>query len=98
AFSHPAGRQDGDLVEMRNYGVGDPMRHILWKTIARTHRPLVRTPERAIAPAPITVAFLVAGAADEPTAATARLYLERGMFGPDFLFAADGPAPPPHGT
>jgi hypothetical protein len=90
SFSHPAGRPDGDLVEMRAYGHGDPLRHILWKTFARTRRLLVRMPERAIAPRPVTVAFLVTGAGDEPTASVARLYLERGFFGPDFVFAADG--------
>jgi hypothetical protein len=90
AFSHPAGRAEGDLVEMRAYAYGDPLRHVLWKTFARTRRLLVRMPERAIAPQPITVAFLVAGERDEPTAAAARLYLERGVLGPDFIFAADG--------
>lgn len=90
SFSHPAGRAEGDLIEMRAYGHGDPMRHVLWKTFARTRRLLVRMPERAIAPRPVTVAFLVAGAGDEPTASVARLYLERGVFGPDFLFSADG--------
>lgn len=98
SFSHPAGRQEGDLVEMRAYGHGDPLRHVLWKTFARTRRLLVRMPERAIAPQPITVAFLVAGPGDEPTAATARLYLERGVFGPDFLFSADGAARPTRDT
>jgi hypothetical protein len=98
AFSHPAGRAEGDLIEMRAYGHGDPLRHVLWKTFARTRRLLVRMPERAIAPQPITVAFLVAGPDDEPTAATARLYLERGVFGPDFLFSADGAARPTRDT
>jgi Protein of unknown function DUF58 len=94
AFSHPSGRAEGDLVEMRRYAHGDSMRHILWKTFARTRRLLVRMPERALAPKPITVAFLVAGAEDDATAATARLYLERGLFGPDFVFSADGAAKP----
>src|SRR5206468_1000700 len=58
----------------------------------------VRMPERAIAPQPITVAFMVAGACDEPTAATARLYLEKGMFGSDFLFSADGSGRPTRHT
>ena len=98
SFSHPAGRAEGDLVEMRAYGHGDPLRHVLWKTFARTRRLLVRMPERAIAPQPVTVAFLVAGAGDEPTAATARLYLEKGLFGPDFLFSADGAARPTRHT
>ena len=94
AFSHPSGRAEGDMVEMRAYGHGDPLRYVLWKTFARTRRLLVRMPERSISPRPITVAFLVAGAGDEPTAATARLYLERGLLGPDFLFSADGAARP----
>jgi hypothetical protein len=94
AFSHPSGRQEGDLVEMRAYGHGDPMRHILWKTYARTRRLLVRMPERAIAPKPTTVAFLVSGRGDEPTCAAARLYLERALFGKDFLFCADGAMEP----
>src|SRR5262249_4423907 len=68
--------------------------HVLWKTFARTRRLLVRMPERSTAPQPITVAFLVAGPDDEPTAAAARLYLERGILGPDFIFAADGAASP----
>jgi len=94
AFSHPSGRAEGDLVEMRAYGHGDPMRHVLWKTFARSRRLLVRMPERAIAPSPTTVAFLVAGPGDEPSCGTARLYLERNLFGTDFLFGADGAAAP----
>jgi len=94
AFSHPSGRAEGDLVEMRAYGHGDPLRYVLWKTFARTRRLLVRMPERSISPRPITVAFMVAGDGDEPTAATARLYLERGLLGPDFLFSADGATRP----
>lgn len=98
AFSHPSGRPEGDLVEMRAYGHGDSMRHILWKTFARSRRLLVRMPERAIAPSPTTVAFLVAGPGDEPTCATARLYLERNLFGRDFVFCADGAAEPTRDT
>jgi hypothetical protein len=94
AFSHPSGRAEGDLVEMRAYGHGDPMRHVLWKTFARSRRLLVRMPERAIAPSPTTVAFLIAGPGDEPSCGTARLYLERNLFGTDFLFGADGAAAP----
>jgi hypothetical protein len=98
AFAHPTGKAEGDLIEMRKYGPGDPMRHVLWKTYARTRRLLVRMPERAIAPKPATVAFLVAGDDDEPAAAVARLYLERGFFGPDFLFCADGAEHPTNKT
>jgi len=94
AFSHPSGRAEGDLVEMRAYGHGDPMRHVLWKTFARSRRLLVRMPERAIAPSPTTVAFLIAGPGDEPSCGTARLYLERNLLGTDFLFGADGAMEP----
>jgi uncharacterized protein (DUF58 family) len=93
-LSHPAGKPEGDLIEMRKYGPGDSLRHVLWKTFARTRRLLVRVPERAMAPRPVTVAFLVAGAGDEATSAVARLYLDLGLFGPDFLFCADGAARP----
>lgn len=94
SFSHPSGRAEGDLVEMRAYGYGDSMRHVLWKTFARSRRLLVRMPERAIAPSPTTVAFLIAGPGDEPSCGTARLYLERNLLGADFLFGADGAAAP----
>ena len=90
AFSHPSGRAEGDLVEMRAYGHGDSMRHILWKTFARSRRLLVRMPERAIAPSPTTCAVLITGPGDEPTCGVARFYLERGHFGTDFVFFADG--------
>jgi hypothetical protein len=90
AYSSPAGRAEGDLVEMRPYAHGDSMRHVLWKVYARTRRLLVRLPERAQSPQPLTVAFLVAGTDDEASAGTARLYIEQGLLGPDFLFAADG--------
>ena len=56
AVSHPAGRQEGELIEMRRYGPGDPLRHVLWKTYARTRRLLVRMHERAISPRPTTAA------------------------------------------
>jgi len=94
AFSHPLGRAEGDLIEMRRYGHGDPMRHVLWKTFARTRRLLVRMPERAVSPMPTTSAFLVAGLDDEAAAAAARLYVETGLLGADFVFAADGAAAP----
>jgi hypothetical protein len=94
AWSHPSGRAEGDLVEMRSYAHGDSMRHVLWRTFARTRRLLVRMPERAVAPQPLNVAFLIAGAGDEPTAGVARVFLEQGLLGPDFVFAADGALKP----
>lgn len=90
AISHPAGEPDGEMIEMRRYQYGDPVRHILWKTYARTRQLLVRQPERAIAPKPSTLALLVAGEADEPSASTARVFVEDGLLGDDFVFGADG--------
>lgn len=94
AAAHPSGREEGDLVEMRHYAHGDSLKHVLWKTFARTRRLLVRMPERAMAPRPLSVALFVAGPSDEPSAGTARVYLEQGLLGPDFLFAADGASKP----
>jgi len=89
-YSHPSGQPLGELVDMRRYAPGDPVRHILWKVFARSRRLMVREPERAIAPKPAMVGFFVAGPADEPSASTARLFLEKGMLGSDFVFAAEG--------
>jgi hypothetical protein len=94
ALSHPAGPQHGELLEMRRYAYGDPLRHVLWKAFARTRKLLVRTPERAITPQPSAVAYLVSGPGDEPTAGAARFFVEEGLLGADFLFLADGAAAP----
>jgi len=89
-YSHPSGQPLGELVEMRRYAAGDPVRHILWKIYARSRRLMVRQPERAIAPKPAMVGFFVAGRGDEPSASTARLFLENGLLGADFVFSAEG--------
>ena len=89
-LAHPDGQAEGDRLEMRRYGPGDPLKHVLWKVYARTGRLLVRTPERAVAPCEKTMAYLVAAEGDEPTAGVARAVLENGLLGPDFLFGADG--------
>lgn len=89
-YSHPSGQPLGELVEMRRYAAGDPVRHILWKVFARSRKLMVREPERAIAPKPAMVGFFVAGRNDEPSASTARLFLEEGLLGADFVFAAEG--------
>ncbi|PIE20048.1 MAG: hypothetical protein CSA66_01600 [Proteobacteria bacterium] len=93
-WSHPSGKPVGELVEMRRYTYGDPMRLVVWKTFARDRNLMVREPERAIAPRPAMVGFFVAAEGDEPSACTARLFLEQGLLGQDFVFAADG-APRP---
>jgi len=89
-YSHPAGQPLGELVEMRRYQPGDPVRHIIWKAFARTRRLMVRDAERAIAPKPAMVGYFIAGPNDEPSASTARLFLEEGLLGSDFVFSAAG--------
>ena len=93
-LANPAGRAEGDLVEMRSYAYGDSMRHVLWKVYARSRKLLVRMPERALAPGPVSVAFFVAGEDDEASAGAARLYVEAGLLGADLLFTADGSSVP----
>ena len=93
-LANPAGRVEGDLVEMRQYAYGDSMRHVLWKVYARSRKLLVRMPERALSPGPVSVAFFVAGPQDEASAGAARLYVESGLLGADLLFAADGSIAP----
>jgi hypothetical protein len=89
-IAHPEGQPAGEYIEMRRYTPGDPLKLVLWKVYARTRRMLVRTPERAVAPCEKTLAYLVAGAGDEPAAGIARAVLENGSLGTDFLFGADG--------
>lgn len=89
---HPLGLPEGDRVDMRRYAAGDPVRLVLWKTFARTRQLLVRMPERALVPARRTVGYLVAGGGDEPSAAAARVAVESGALGRDWVFGADGAA------
>lgn len=91
---YPRGAPDGDRMEIRRYQPGDSVRHILWKTYARTRQLNVRLPERSVDRSQRTVAYLVAGADDEAAAAAARVALESGALGERWLFAADG-APEP---
>jgi hypothetical protein len=91
---HPMGIAQGDRLELKRYAPGDPARFIHWKVYARTQKLVVRTPERALARAHRTAAFLAAGDGDGPSAAVARVALEQGALGGDFRFGADGaPAP-----
>ncbi len=94
ALSWPTGPAEGEMIEMRRYVYGDPLRHVLWKAFARTRKLLVRTPERAITPLPSVCAYMVAGPEDEPAASAARYFLEEGLLGRDYLFSADGATAP----
>lgn len=86
----PDGHPQGDLVEMRRYAPGDPLKLVLWKVYARTGRMLVRMPERAVARSQKSLAYLVASEGDEASAGIARTVLESGVLGQDFLFGTDG--------
>ncbi|MDA8019839.1 MAG: DUF58 domain-containing protein [Thermoanaerobaculia bacterium] len=87
---HPSGRPEGDRMEIRRYVPGDSVRHILWKTYARTRTLNVRVPERSVDRSERTLAYLLTGRGDEPAAAAARVALERGLLGESWLFGCDG--------
>lgn len=87
---HPAGELVGDRLEIRRYAPGDPVRHILWKAFARTRDLYVRTPERSLADARRTLAYLVTDAEDEAAAAALRMTLQSGALGDDWAVGADG--------
>lgn len=90
ALSHPDGEPVGERVDMRRYGEGDPIRYVLWKVYARTREVMVRTPERSFSPSRQTVAYLVSGEGDPPAAGAARVAVESGAMGGDWLLGADG--------
>ncbi len=89
---HPMGLEAGDRVELRRYVPGDPARFIHWKVFGRTRKLMVRMPERALTRARRTVAYLVAGADDDATAAAARVAIEQEVLGDEWTFGADGGA------
>jgi uncharacterized protein (DUF58 family) len=87
---HPLGAEQGDRVDLRRYAPGDPARFIHWKVFARTGKVMVRRHERALVEAKRTVAYLVAGPADDATAGAARLAITERAFGAEWVFGADG--------
>jgi hypothetical protein len=87
---HPLGPAAGDLMDIRRYGPGDPLRFVLWKLYAKSGQLLVRTPERAIAPIKRTVAYLVVGQDDEAAAGAARVAVGLAARSADWAFGADG--------
>ncbi len=89
-WSHPEGTPDGERLDLRQYAPGDPIKYVLWNVFARTRELVVRTPERALSAARKTLAYLVAGAGDEPAAGAARVAVDVGAFGGDWAFGADG--------
>lgn len=89
-FGNPEGSPQGDLIDLRPYAPGDPIRYVLWRVYARSRELVVRTPERALSPAWRTVAWLVVSPADEASAAAARVAIEGRMLGREWAFGADG--------
>jgi len=89
-MADPRGGLQGDRVDIRKYGPGDPMRSVLWKVYARTRKAFVRMHERALEPAPRVCAYLPASPLDEPPARLARTLVESGRLGPGWRFGADG--------
>jgi hypothetical protein len=89
-ISNPAGPPEGERVDLRHYAPGDPIKFVLWKVFARSRQLVVRTPERAIAPTRQTVAYLVTGAGDESAAGAARVAVDTGALGAEWVLGADG--------
>jgi hypothetical protein len=89
-ISHPDGPQEGELYDLRHYSPGDPIRFVLWKVFARTRQLVVRAPERALSPIRQTCAYMVSGDGDEAAAGAARLAVEHGSFGSQWVLGADG--------
>lgn len=89
-FYDPIGEPHGDLVEMRRYEDGDPLKLVMWRVFARSRQLVVRAPERALAEKRDLVAYFMADPSDEASASTARSYLDAGLLGEDYIFIADG--------
>ncbi|MCB9675174.1 MAG: hypothetical protein H6737_08655 [Alphaproteobacteria bacterium] len=88
-IAHPEGRPEGDLMDIRAYGDGDPIRYVLWKVFAKSRTLVVRSPERALSPVRRTAAYLVAGEGDQAAAGTAKTAFECGALGDEWRFGAD---------
>ena len=90
-YSHPEGDPRGELVEMRRYQAGDPLKLILWKVFARSRKLVVRAPEPAVVEQNDMFVYFVSGRDDEASASMARAFLSSfGKDDGDLCFAADG--------
>jgi hypothetical protein len=90
-FVHPSGKPYGDLIEMRHYRPGDPLKLVLWKHYARTGQLLVRQPENSIACMSQTIACFVSGPGDQASAGVARAVVTAlEQSGEGLFFQADG--------
>jgi uncharacterized protein (DUF58 family) len=85
-----SGLPEGDRLDARPYHPGEPARHILWRSWARSGELFARAPERSAVAARRVAAYLVCGPGDEPAAGAARLALEAGALGAGWWFGAGG--------
>lgn len=85
---------EGDLIELRDYQPGDPLKRVCWKKYKRTGRLIVRSPERALEPCEQIAVTTVSAMADEPSAVLARSLLETGAVSGRMIFCADGETAP----
>lgn len=90
----PSGNPEGDRMEIRPYVPGDSVRNIMWKVYARTGELNVRLPERSVFHSNRTVAYLLSSWQDEAAAAVARVAIESGALGDNWVFSADGTESP----
>ncbi|MEM6978509.1 MAG: DUF58 domain-containing protein [Planctomycetota bacterium] len=92
---HASGKPHGDLIEMRHYRPGDPLKLVLWKHYVRTGQLLVRQPENSIATTSQIIACFVAGPGDEASAGVARSIIGQAAHdGEEIIFQADGSESP----
>lgn len=75
-YSHPEGDPRGELIEMRRYQAGDPLRLVLWKVFARSRKLVVRSPEPAIVEENDMFVYFISGKDDENSASMARAFLK----------------------
>jgi len=86
----PSGNPEGDRMEIRPYVPGDSVRNIMWKNYARNRQLNVRLAEKSVFQSNQTLAYLLTSDNDEAAAAVARVALEAGALGDDWVFGADG--------
>ena len=86
----PGGHPEGDRMDIRPYVPGDSVRNIMWKVYARNRHLNVRLAERSVFHSNRTLAYLLSSPHDEAAAAVARVAVESGALGEDWLFCADG--------
>jgi hypothetical protein len=77
-------------MEIRPYVPGDSVRNIMWKVYARNRLLNVRLAERSVFHSSRTLAYMLSSAHDEAAAAVARVAVESGALGEDWLLGADG--------